>query len=540
VGDAHSKSPRGIAQSASLGDFVWYDSNENGLQDPGEPGIEGVSVTLFRCDETMLETTTTDVNGFYVFSIDTVSLRLSNGDYYVSFQLPKGYEFMKANQGSDDALDSDVDRSTGRTACTNLVADENETSLDAGMFGLVLYSPGNIKVYPTTVGSGPAFINYIVWEEPDDSLATIFHAPDTTGWNVPLTPLPQVSLSIPSVSGVYSGDIDRTISFFAADSGRVGITPDIRIRYVLVTEEEWQNVINVGANEYSPGETKSAKFINAITSDTLDIGLKIQFSAGRIDSNGIFKVGVEDYEGFHIWRGVNVDGSDLVAIGELSKQEAFLGSPIDSFYYNIIIPTLRDTSVYVFPFPTQFGTRIDIENVVPGGKLGPKQHLWLDMNAFNGFTYYYTVTTFDRDFLIPSVTQGIEKFDNCQPTVGSAYPCVDELASAKTELAPQDDLRKIYVVPNPYRDGGSQFTTPNYHNFPDNKMRFYNVPADCILKIYTPAGDLVWETIQRSGTGNIEWDARNLSGNDVSSGIYIFRLETMSGDSVYGRIVVIR
>ena len=31
---------------AALGNFVWIDTNNNGLQDTGEPGIDGVEVTL--------------------------------------------------------------------------------------------------------------------------------------------------------------------------------------------------------------------------------------------------------------------------------------------------------------------------------------------------------------------------------------------------------------------------------------------------------------------------------------------------------------
>ena len=34
---------------ASLGDMVWEDVNYNGIQDGGEPGVEGVTVTLFTC-----------------------------------------------------------------------------------------------------------------------------------------------------------------------------------------------------------------------------------------------------------------------------------------------------------------------------------------------------------------------------------------------------------------------------------------------------------------------------------------------------------
>jgi hypothetical protein len=173
-------------------------------------------------------------------------------------------------------------------------------------------------------------------------------------------------------------------------------------------------------------------------------------------------------------------------------------------------------------------------------RLGANQLAWFDCNVFNGFTYYYTVTTFDRGYNPVSGSQGLNKFDNCQPAEGEPYPCPDEMVSVSLNVIPQNNLGKIYAVPNPYRTGGSVFTTPNYHNFPDNMIRFVNVPPNCSLKIYTVSGDLVWEVENREGLGNIEWDARNQRGEDVASGVYVYKIEDLSGNRVYGRLVVIR
>ena len=53
----------------ALGDFVWRDTNGNGRQDTGEPGIAGVAVRLVRAsDGVVISTRTTDANGRYVFT----------------------------------------------------------------------------------------------------------------------------------------------------------------------------------------------------------------------------------------------------------------------------------------------------------------------------------------------------------------------------------------------------------------------------------------------------------------------------------------
>jgi len=53
-----------------LGDFIWYDDNENGIQDSGEGGVSGVKVTLNTG-----AITTTDGDGKYEFC------SLDNGSY---------------------------------------------------------------------------------------------------------------------------------------------------------------------------------------------------------------------------------------------------------------------------------------------------------------------------------------------------------------------------------------------------------------------------------------------------------------------------
>jgi hypothetical protein len=405
---------------------------------------------------------------------------------------------------------------------------------------LELQQPQEVFVVPVMNPNRQWFVDYVFWKDPPDSMGTFIHQPDTSGWNAPTSTTVQESLCVPSTSGIYTGTIDRTIGFRALEGGRVGITPRIRIRYEIITAENFNHDINVGAG-YTPNDPIPCIFINELNGDTLDLGLNLHLTPGLVDSNGVSIVGLEDFEGFHIWRGIQRNGSDLTVLGELSKQEEITGSLIDMLYFNEIIPSLRATGRYRFPGPVPgLGTTIDLTNIHPNGRLGPDEFAWFDVNAFNGFTYYYTVTTFDRGYSVPSHSQGLFKFDNCLVTQGAPYPCASELVELSTIVAPQSDLMMVYTVPNPYRSGSSQFTTPNYHNFPDNKMRFVNVPPDCRIRIYTIAGDLVFEIKNDTGSGNLEWDTTNQAGEPVASGAYMYRLENKNGEDVYGRIIIIR
>ena len=66
-----------------IGDYVWMDLNQNGIQDPGEPGIPGVTVTLTDSIGISV-TTTTDANGLYFFR------DLGPGTYTVTVATPSG------------------------------------------------------------------------------------------------------------------------------------------------------------------------------------------------------------------------------------------------------------------------------------------------------------------------------------------------------------------------------------------------------------------------------------------------------------------
>ena len=119
----------GLGTCGSLGDFVWNDTNNNGIQDAGETGVEGLTVNLLdAAGAEVLYSTTTDSAGAYGFA------PLPPSDYQLEVLLPAGLglEFSPADQGADDALDSDVAQDTGRVAVT-VDFGEEDASIDAGV-----------------------------------------------------------------------------------------------------------------------------------------------------------------------------------------------------------------------------------------------------------------------------------------------------------------------------------------------------------------------------------------------------------------------
>ena len=118
-----------FSTKAALGNRVWYDDNKNGLQDPGELGVAGVTVNLLDDAGAIIATRTTDSNGNYLF------IDLAPGTYRVSFMkstLPVGSKLTTANAG-DDAADSDANPADGLTGTYTLAPGETNLTVDAGI-----------------------------------------------------------------------------------------------------------------------------------------------------------------------------------------------------------------------------------------------------------------------------------------------------------------------------------------------------------------------------------------------------------------------
>lgn len=120
----------GFFRPASLGDFVWYDDNDNGVQDAGEAPVAGVTVRLLSAAGAEIASTTTDSNGGYRFD------GLRPGGYVVEFVLPAGAAFSKNNAGTNDAADSDANIGTGQSHLVTLTSGQHDPTIDAGIVRL--------------------------------------------------------------------------------------------------------------------------------------------------------------------------------------------------------------------------------------------------------------------------------------------------------------------------------------------------------------------------------------------------------------------
>ena len=121
----------GFVKPVSLGNFVWFDANKDGIQDTDEVGVAGVTVTLdgqldmdvvVDADGNLVKPVTTDANGKYLFT------NLLPSDYGVTFTIPAGYYETVRTAGDDRSVDSD-----GAQTWLRLKQGQDDMTVDLGL-----------------------------------------------------------------------------------------------------------------------------------------------------------------------------------------------------------------------------------------------------------------------------------------------------------------------------------------------------------------------------------------------------------------------
>jgi hypothetical protein len=113
--------------TALVGDRVWLDADADGIQDPEETGLAGVTVELQDALRRLLVSAVSDSSGAFVFA------EVEPGDYMLRVQSPAGYAATLLQQGTDPALDSNLDPDTGFTPVFSLSAGQIDRDCDIGL-----------------------------------------------------------------------------------------------------------------------------------------------------------------------------------------------------------------------------------------------------------------------------------------------------------------------------------------------------------------------------------------------------------------------
>ena len=169
----------------------------------------------------------------------------------------------------------------------------------------------------------------------------------------------------------------------------------------------------------------------------------------------------------------------------------------------------------------------------------------------DGSKYWWGGTLFTFDF--------IQTGSNTNPTTaGDTYRIsfrtpLSEMDSLIFTVNPEKDLDKsrvkmamdsIKVVPNPYIAANLMETAvANQYLNQRRQLLFTHIPANCVIRIFTPSGVLVDEidVDNEPSNGTVHWDLLSREGLEIAAGMYIFHVKSNdTGDEKIGKFAVIK
>ncbi|MFT5232652.1 MAG: photosystem II stability/assembly factor-like uncharacterized protein [Candidatus Krumholzibacteriia bacterium] len=257
----------------------------------------------------------------------------------------------------------------------------------------------------------------------------------------------------------------------------------------------------------------------------LDLGLEIRFDQGVVQPDDTFDLVAQTFQGWAVWRGPSHDRSQMKLLGlydRVNPEDCFEGY-------------CGDNSLEIVPlcYRAKRAACFDLSN--------PDTVRFFDEEVYNGFSYFYAVTSFDYGNTALTTPQ-----NNTNQMLFSPRFTGDELSlfngagnrtliDVNQPAAVASGGEEIYAYPNPIRAGAglprSQGETVVFTNLPDGSR----------VRVFTTAGDDVINLGPDNQTGGqMYWRTVNRNGESVSAGVYLYKVEMPEREDYWGRIVVIR
>ncbi|MDX1926069.1 MAG: SdrD B-like domain-containing protein [Pirellulaceae bacterium] len=305
-GEINRDVDQGFNRSAKVGNYVWRDANNNGIQDEAASfGVNGVTVTLFTGAGVQVGSPVVTANdssgnpGYYLFN------SLTPGQYFVRFTAPAGQVFTTSGAGTA-ATDSNAN-SAGQTATFNLAAGVEELSIDAGLrpIDLALVSavtdttpPVNATVtYSVTVSNASGLSAASGVTVADVLPAGLTYVSDNSGgnynsatrtWNVG-TVAPGASVLLQVVATVSSGGTKSNVAqiqtadqpdFDSTPGNAPGVSEDDDFAVSITASANignyvWRDVNNDGIQNESAAFGINGVTVTLFTSAGVQVGLPV-------------------------------------------------------------------------------------------------------------------------------------------------------------------------------------------------------------------------------------------------------------------------
>ncbi len=352
-------------------------------------------------------------------------------------------------------------------------------------------------------------------------------------------------------------------------------------------------------NNYPIGDTIRA-LISPEVDDMNRGSIRIRWYGYRSELTRDVFSGLEDFEGYRVYRGLTATPNDFVLIASydlvdfnkyvynsakneyelkdapytLEKLRDAYGPDFDPYEWTISNPFIRiSTNPQVgdsaFYFRAQDWNQANLTDTFEIHKLYPEQPFPSSLDHDSAAIYYpdelteygyfkYFMYEYVMRDLLPSQKYyfAVTAFDFGSPVSNLASletppirNYIAEYPQNRNSVVAEKGL-EVVVYPNPYRadanyyeDGFEGRGMSNIPRFRQHRIHFTNLPPKCTIRIFTIDGDLIREIkhdcIEDSpGCMHEEWDMITRNTQAVVSGIYYYSVESEQGNQI-GKLVII-
>ena len=133
-----------------IGNYVWFDNNNNGTQDADENGFSGIPLELLDENCNVVGTTTTDIRGYYSFNNSNVD---TDGDGVVDGLFPEETYYVKVGYESDASGSYYIINGEEYAVCNSGMNTSNQTNCDVNIIDGVCGDQPLIEVITGVSGS---------------------------------------------------------------------------------------------------------------------------------------------------------------------------------------------------------------------------------------------------------------------------------------------------------------------------------------------------------------------------------------------------
>lgn len=145
--------------------------------------------------------------------------------------------------------------------------------------------------------------------------------------------------------------------------------------------------------------------------------------------------------------------------------------------------------------------------------------------------------------IAPSAGDKIRITSQKQFGTGDYFQFAVRAGSIDTELA-KEELKDIYVVPNPYVGAASweKLASSLSIGRGERKITWFNLPQECTIRIFNVRGEKL-KTLRHDGSvtdGSTSWDLRTDNNEDIAYGIYFYHVDAPGIGSFKGKFAVIK